>query len=79
MTSAKQKKQPAPEPTVEEIRTFFRANGELSPQGVARKSGLHRNTLNSMDESNWNPTTKTRRAIGGYINTFKKEKQNGKK
>lgn len=40
---------------IERVRSALKRDG-VTPAGLARKAGLHRNTLYGADKDDWNPT-----------------------
>ena len=40
---------------IERVRSALKRDG-VTPAGLARKAGLHRNTLYGADKPDWNPT-----------------------
>jgi 3,4-dihydroxy 2-butanone 4-phosphate synthase / GTP cyclohydrolase II len=43
------------------------AEGTETRSGIARAAGLHANSLRSLDEADWNPTTETVRKLDTYL------------
>ncbi len=43
------------------------AEGVETRSGIARAAGLHANSLRSLDEADWNPTTETVRKLDAYL------------
>ncbi len=51
---------------IERIRDLV-ARGDESRSGLARAAGLHANSLRSLEESDWNPTSETLRKLESYL------------
>jgi hypothetical protein len=47
---------------IERVRAVLRRDG-VTPGGLARKAGLHKNTLYGADRDGWNPTLAVLRAL----------------
>lgn len=51
---------------IERIRSALRRDG-VTPGGLARKAGLHRNSLYGADRADWNPTAAVLKALEPQI------------
>jgi len=51
---------------IEKIRALV-ADGHESRSGLARAAGLHANSLRTLDDEDWNPTTDTLRKLESYL------------
>jgi ribosome-binding protein aMBF1 (putative translation factor) len=51
---------------IERVRSALRRPG-VTPAGLARKAGLHRNTLYGADEAKWNPTAEVLTKLEPHI------------
>jgi lambda repressor-like predicted transcriptional regulator len=47
---------------IDRIRAALKREG-VTPGGLARKAGLHRNTLYGVDRDDWNPTAAVLKAL----------------
>lgn len=55
------------QPTVEQVRAFAQDHG-LKPATMARKAGLHPNTLRGLFDPGWNPRADTLQKVAAAIN-----------
>lgn len=51
---------------IDRIRAALKKEG-VTPGGLARKAGLHRNTLYGVDREDWNPTAAVLKALEPQI------------
>jgi lambda repressor-like predicted transcriptional regulator len=51
---------------IERVRAALKQDG-VSPAGLAKKAGLHRNTLYGADKDEWNPTATILKALEPHI------------
>lgn len=51
---------------IERVRAALKRDG-VTPAGLARKAGLHRNTLYGADDDNWNPTADVLKALEPHV------------
>ncbi|KPF76412.1 3,4-dihydroxy-2-butanone 4-phosphate synthase [alpha proteobacterium AAP81b] len=51
---------------IDKVRALV-AEGSETRSGLARAAGLHANSLRSLDEADWNPTTETIRKLDAYL------------
>lgn len=51
---------------IERVRAALKQHG-VTARGVARKAGLHRNTLSNIDREDWNPTADVLRKLEPHI------------
>ncbi len=51
---------------IERLRTLVAEGGETK-SGIARAAGLHANSLRSLDEADWNPTSDTLRKLESWL------------
>lgn len=51
---------------IERVRSALKQDG-VTPAGLARKAGLHRNTLYGADREEWNPEAKVLKALEPHI------------
>lgn len=51
---------------IERVRAALKRDG-VTPAGLARKAGLHRNTLYGADREGWNPTADVLKAIEPHV------------
>jgi lambda repressor-like predicted transcriptional regulator len=51
---------------IERVRAALQRDG-VTPAGLARKAGLHRNTLYGADKDGWNPTADVLKALEPQI------------
>ncbi len=51
---------------IERVRALV-AEGEATRSGLARAAGLHANSLRSLDDADWNPTSDTLRKLEAYL------------
>lgn len=56
---------------IERIRAALRQPG-VTPSGLARKAGLHRNTLYGADRDGWNPTAAVLTALEPHIESIER-------
>lgn len=52
--------------TIEQVRRLL-AEGRYTKASLARRAGLHPNTLRDADGESWNPTAETLLAVEGVI------------
>ena len=51
---------------IQRVRAALQQDG-VTPAGLARKAGLHRNTLYGVDRDDWNPTATVLKALEPHI------------
>lgn len=56
---------------IERIRAALRRDG-VTPAGLAKKAGLHRNTLYGADRGDWNPTAAILTALEPHIEAIER-------
>lgn len=56
---------------IERIRSALQQPG-VTPAGLARKAGLHRNTLYGADREGWNPTAAVLTALEPHIEAIER-------
>lgn len=56
---------------LERVRSALRQTG-VTPAGLARKAGLHRNTLYGADKGDWNPTAAILTALEPHIEAIER-------
>jgi lambda repressor-like predicted transcriptional regulator len=56
---------------IERIRSALRKDG-VTPAGLAKKAGLHRNTLYGADREDWNPTAAILTALEPHIEAIER-------
>lgn len=56
---------------IERIRAALKRDG-VTPGGLARKAGLHRNTLYGVDRDDWNPTAAVLMALEPQIDLIER-------
>lgn len=57
---------------IERVRAALKAPG-VTPAGLARKAGLHRNTLYGAELETWNPTADVLKALEPHIEDIERE------
>ena len=56
---------------IERVRAALKQDG-VTPAGLAKKAGLHRNTLYAADRADWNPTADVLRKLEPYIEAIER-------
>jgi transcriptional regulator with XRE-family HTH domain len=60
---------------LERVRAALKKDG-VTPAGLARKAGLHRNTLYGWDKEGWNPTAHVLTALEPHIGAIERGEWN---
>ena len=60
---------------IERVRAAIESQAETR-QGLARKAGLHRNSLNGCERDDWNPSWKTLQAVEPHLPIIERERAN---
>lgn len=60
---------------IERIRSALQQPG-VTPSGLARKAGLHRNTLYGADRDGWNPTADVLRKLEPHVEAIERGEWN---
>jgi ribosome-binding protein aMBF1 (putative translation factor) len=56
---------------IERVRAALKQHG-VSPAGLAKKAGLHRNTLYGADRDDWNPTAHVLTSLEPHIEAIER-------
>lgn len=56
---------------IERVRSALRKDG-VTPAGLAKKAGLHRNTLYGADRDDWNPTAAILTALEPHVEAIER-------